>query len=103
MIPKATQFRLDPETRSELESWLRASTTEQRMAQRARIILLAAKGKGSRAIAREVGVRPRIVSKWRIRFAADGIEALKDKARPGLSRFTMRQRVNASWPYSIGQ
>ena len=49
------------------------------MAQRARIILLAAKGGSSRAIAREVGMQPRIVSKWRMRFAADGIDALKDK------------------------
>jgi hypothetical protein len=57
MIPKATQIRLDPETRSELESWLRASTTEQRMTRRARIILLAAEGKGSRAIARETAAR----------------------------------------------
>ena len=83
MIPKATQIRLDPETRSELESWLRASTTEQRMTRRARIILLAAEGKGSRAIAREIGVRPRVVSTWRLRFAARGIEGLKDKPRPG--------------------
>ena len=83
MFPKATQIRLDPETRSELESWLRASTTEQRMTRRARIILLAAEGKGSRAIAREIGVRPRVVSTWRLRFAARGIEGLKDKPRPG--------------------
>jgi hypothetical protein len=75
-------IRLDPETRSELESWLRASTTEQRMARRARVILLAAAGKGSRAIAREIGVRPRVVSTWRMRFAARGIEGLKDKPRP---------------------
>jgi transposase len=83
MIPKATRIRLNRGTRSELEGWLRASTTEQRMARRARIILLAAQGKASRAIAREVGVRPRVVSKWRMRFAAHGIKALKDKARPG--------------------
>src|ERR1700682_5658282 len=31
MIPKATVIRLDRKTRSELEGWLRASTTEQRM------------------------------------------------------------------------
>jgi transposase len=47
---------------------------------RARIILLAA---GSRAIAREIGVRPRVVSTWRMRFAPRGIEALRDKPRPG--------------------
>jgi transposase len=83
MIPKATRIRLNRATRSELEGWLRASTTEQRMARRARVILLAAEGKASRAIAREVGVRPRVVSKWRMRFAAHGIKDLKDKARPG--------------------
>jgi transposase len=83
MIPKATRIRLNRATRSELEGWLRASTTEQRMARRARVILLAAEGKASRAIAREVGVRPRVVSKWRMRFAAHGIKGLKDKARPG--------------------
>src|SRR5262249_45833662 len=83
MILKATQIRLDPETRSELEGWLRASTTEQRMVRRARIILLAAEGKASRAIAREVGGRPLVVSTWRTRFAAQGIEALKDMPRPG--------------------
>ena len=53
------------------------------MTRRARIILLAAEGKGSRAIAREIGVRPRVVSTWRLRFAARGIEGLKDKPRPG--------------------
>jgi transposase len=53
------------------------------MVRRARIILLAVEGEGSRAIAREIGVRPRVVSTWRMRFAARGIEGLKDKPRPG--------------------
>jgi hypothetical protein len=43
-------MRLDRETRSELEGWLRASTTEQRLARRARIVLLAADGWASRAL-----------------------------------------------------
>ena len=44
MVPKATEIRLDRKTRDQLEGWLRASTTEQRMARRARIVLLAADG-----------------------------------------------------------
>ena len=36
MVPKATEIR---KTRKQLEGWLRASTTEQRMVRRARIIL----------------------------------------------------------------
>ena len=101
MIPKAAQIRLDPETRSELESWLRASTTEQRMTRRARIILLAAEGKGSRAIAREIGVRPRVVSTWRMRFAARGIERLKDGRAPNWS--ILKQRTSAFWQCSISR
>jgi transposase len=86
MIPKATEIRLDPETRSTLEGWVRASTSEQRNVRRARIVLLAADGWASRAIAREVGVMTGIVSIWRKRFAAYGIEGLKDKPRPGARR-----------------
>jgi transposase len=76
-------IRLDRKTRSELEGWLRASTTEQRMVRRARIVLLAADGWASRAIARKVGVMTGVVSVWRTRFAASGIDGLKDKPRPG--------------------
>jgi transposase len=83
MIPKATVIRLDRKTRSELEGWLRASTTEQRMVRRARIVLLAADGWASRAIARKVGVMTGVVSVWRTRFAASGIDGLEDKPRPG--------------------
>jgi hypothetical protein len=39
MVFKATELRLDPETRTELEGWVRASTTEQRYVRRARIVL----------------------------------------------------------------
>jgi len=83
MIPKATEVRPDRKTRSELEGWLRASTTEQRMVRRARIVLLAADGWASRAIARKVGVMTGVVSVWRTRFAASGIDGLEDKPRPG--------------------
>ena len=37
-------------------------------------------------IAREVGVMTGIVSVWRKRFAAAGIDGLKDKPRPGAKR-----------------
>jgi transposase len=83
MIPKATKIRLKPEQRAELETWLRASTTEQRFVRRARIVLLAAKGNSTRRIAREVGVEPATVTTWRTRFAKYGIDGLKDKPRPG--------------------
>ena len=86
MAYKATEIRLDPETRTTLEGWVRARKTEQRHVKRARVVLLAADGMASRAIAREVGVMTGIVSIWRKRFAAAGIDGLKDKPRPGAKR-----------------
>jgi transposase len=86
MAFKATEIRLDPETRTELEGWVRASSTEQRYVRRARVVLLAADGMASRAIARKVGVMTGVVSIWRKRFAAAGIDGLKDKPRPGAKR-----------------
>lgn len=50
---------------------------------RARIVLLAAEGRATRWIARELGVMPRTVSDWRIRFAEQGLAGLADKPRPG--------------------
>src|ERR1700730_7651233 len=86
MAYKATEIRLDPETRTTLEGWVRARKTEQRHVKRARVVLLAADGMASRAVAREVGVMTGIVSIWRKRFAAAGIDGLKDKPRPGAKR-----------------
>ena len=86
MAFKATEIRLDPDARATLEGWVRANKTEQRMVRRARIILLAADGMASRAIAREVGVMTGIVSIWRKRFATSGIAGLKDNPRPGAKR-----------------
>lgn len=62
---------------------MRARTTEQRHAFRARIVLLAAEGRSTRSIARELGTMPRTVSTWRIRFAEAGLAGLDDKPWPG--------------------
>src|SRR6266446_3318052 len=83
MIPAAREVRLKPKERATLEARCRAPTTPQRDVKRARIVLLAAAGRSTRSIAREVGVQPRIVSLWRHRFADHGLEGLKEKPRPG--------------------
>src|SRR5512138_1507782 len=85
MIPKAREVRLRPEDRLVLEAVVRAPTTEQRAALRARIVLLAAEGRTTRSIARQLDVMPRTVSDWRIRFAEQGLAGLADKPRPGPS------------------
>jgi transposase len=83
MIPEATKVRLSRKDRAVLEARLRAPTTEQRAAFRAQIVLLAAEGRATRSIARELGTMPRTVSDWRIRFAEQGLAGLEDKQRPG--------------------
>jgi transposase len=81
MIPKAREVRLTPKVRKVLEARCRAASTPQGEVKRARIVLLAAEGRSTRAIAQEVGVQPRIVSNWRRRFADHGLAGLEDRPR----------------------
>lgn len=85
-IREATPIVLSAEERATLEGWVRSGTTEQRLAERARITLLAADGRGSRAIARELGCARGVVSKWRLRFAEERLAGLADRARSGKPR-----------------
>jgi len=66
-----------------LEGLVCSPTTEQRLAFRARIILMAAEDISTRAIAKELGTWPGRISRWRIRYAEQGLEGLRDKPRPG--------------------
>jgi transposase len=72
------------EERVKLEEWSRRGKTEQRLALRARIVVAAAAGETSRAIAKREKVRPATVSRWRGRFSRLGMEGLRDK--PGRGR-----------------
>ena len=66
-----------------LRALVRARTTEQRLVQRARIVLRAAEGTPNRTIAAEVGVAPMTVLLWRDRYARAGLAGLVDEPRPG--------------------
>jgi transposase len=83
MFPKAAEVRLRRGDRAVLEARVRAATSEQRDVMRARIVLLAASGRSTRSIAREVSTMPRTVSLWRGRYAREGLAGLSDKPRPG--------------------
>lgn len=80
---RAAEIQLTPEEHTELQNWLNQGKTEQRMALRARIILAAEQGHGTREIARQLGVRPATVSKWRTRFAQHRLPGLGDAPRSG--------------------
>lgn len=74
---------LSAEDRETLQGWVRATSTEQRLVERARIVLLAAEGHSSAEIARRLGLVYQTVSKWRNRFREGGLSALGDARRPG--------------------
>ena len=85
-IQDATPIVLTADERSALESWVRSGTHGARWSSGRRIVLLAAAGTGSRAIARELGCARRVVSKWRLRFARDRLAGLADAPRSGKPR-----------------
>ncbi|MBA2439773.1 MAG: IS630 family transposase [Thermoleophilaceae bacterium] len=74
---------ISDEDRVELERIVRASSSEVRMVERARIVLAAGEGLTTEQIARRVGCGERMVKKWRPRYARQGIEGLQDAPRPG--------------------
>jgi transposase len=80
--------------KAELERVVRAGTSPQRAVKRAKAILIAAKGKANREIARELGLSENTVGKWRLRFSRDRICGLVDAPRPGRpSPFTAEQKA----------
>lgn len=74
---------LSEEDRKALEATVRASTSTTRDVFRARVVLLAAAGTRSDAIAKQLSTREATVSQWRSRFAAEGMTGLLDRPRKG--------------------
>src|ERR1035437_7699958 len=96
MRKPATPIVLSEAEQETLRSWLRAGTSEQRMVERARIVLAAADGIGTNEIARQLLTRPARVSKWRTRFARDRLTGLVDAPRPGAqARYDETRRPRA--------
>jgi transposase len=71
------------EDRATLESWSRSTSVRAGLSTRAKIVLLAAAGEGTTAIAERLDVsRPTVIT-WRDRYAADGLDGLFDAPRLG--------------------
>jgi transposase len=69
--------------RIELERRVRCRTVEARVAQRARIVLLAADGRSNVEIGELVGMHYNQVAVWRRRYQLMGLAGLADDPRPG--------------------
>lgn len=87
----AAEVHLDAHERERLEALLRAHGCTLAEQRRARIVLLAAEGKGTTQIAQELGVDPDTVSRWRGRIGCTGVGddtrgALADAPRSGRPR-----------------
>src|SRR5579872_5211365 len=82
-IPCATVVRLTAEERAVLEALARSTKAEVRMRDRARIVLLAADGIGTREIGRVVGCTTGTASKWRVRYARARLAGLDETGERG--------------------
>ena len=70
------RWDFEPGDRELLESWTRSSSIRAGLAQRARIVLLAAEGSANYEIAERVGVTRPTVNLWRTRYAGRGLAGL---------------------------
>lgn len=80
----APAIQLSAAMQAKLEKLMRRRTTPQRVAERCRIVLLAAQGLQNKEIAERVQAAPRMAALWRRRFLQLGEEGLlKDAPRSG--------------------
>src|ERR687894_1395876 len=79
MSRRATPIVLTVEERNELRRRVRARTSSQQAAQRARIVMRAAEGARNIDIAAELGIARHTAQQWRDRFAAARLAGLEDR------------------------
>jgi transposase len=88
-VRRAPAVSLSAEERTELERWSARTPDNDRLRMRARIVLAASWGLTNGEIARQLGVHVETVARWRLRFAAQRVEGLRNQAlrrrapRPG--------------------
>src|SRR6476620_10432138 len=82
-MPLTVGVELSSRDRDELLSWTRSRSMRAGLAQRARVVLLAADGVGTGEIVRRVGLSKPAVIGWKRRFAAEGLAGLDDRSKSG--------------------
>ena len=81
---KAPTIELDDKQRMELERLSRSRSTSVRLAERSRIVLLAAEGRNNYEIAARLEITRQKAGRWRNRFVEQGLAGIeKDAPRSG--------------------
>ena len=83
MAAAAKRIDIPSSDREELERIVRSREVEQRLIERARIVLAAGEGEPAARIAERVGCSEQTVLRWRARYQEYGLAGLHDHERPG--------------------
>jgi len=78
-----------------LVAWSRRARSANALAVRSRIVLAAAEGMSTSAVARRLEVSVATARRWRARFVGEGLEGLLDEPRPGRPRTVADEQVEA--------
>jgi transposase len=76
-------IEIAPEDRPVLEKWASSRTAEQRLVERAQIVLLAAEGRPASEIAERVGCAAETARRQRARYEREGLDGLRDRPKSG--------------------
>jgi len=94
---RACRITLSDDDRTTLERWSRGRSTQARLVTRARVVLAAAAGKETKAIAADLDVSRGAVARWRDRFAEAGLAGISKDAprggRPSKGRGDLVRRI----------
>ena len=91
----APKIVLTEEQREGLARWSRGRRTSVRLAQRARIVLLAAEDYENQEIAADLDVTKRTVGRWRSRFAKSGLAGIERDLPRGGCGSTKRKELES--------
>ncbi|MGH8712125.1 MAG: IS630 family transposase [Burkholderiales bacterium] len=92
----APEVSISEAQRACLNAWAAARSVPVRVAERAKMILLAAEGNTDQAIAAQLHVGRRTPARWRARFIEQGLSGIeRDAPRPGRKRKISAAKVKA--------
>lgn len=83
MAAHPKRIEIAPEDRPVLEKWANAQAVERRLADRARIVLMAAEGRPADVIAGLVGRSAETVRRQRASYERHGLDGLRDRPKTG--------------------